>query len=448
MKNKKALLIAVVIIATIVSVLVIFLNKKTETKKNEIEKNENADAKTENVNYLKLDRTEDFDGNIAVVSQTSNFASKHYVINKDFNILCSYTGNSTYIDGYMKLEDADNKKTDIVDTDGNVVFSYGDYEYKEITLVDDGCLIITKQTDTYNSSNAVTGVYSMQEQKYVLEPNEKYVNKIRAYGDDMLVIDDNENMYFNLKTKSVVKYPKGIFREFKDGYSVDDSGDIQVSYLDIFDSNGNVKKIKSPYGKYEPIVGREQQNGMLFEVTSATEESSENANGYAARTMCAIFNLETGEAKDLSDEFWLVTNKPHYTKDGYALVMFQNKGGTNYYTVIDKQGNKLFEPQKVNDNRSFQPHDNGEARKNVSQDLQDGNYFVVTDNDEHKILDKENNVILTAEDGESFEGVTNGVVKVKWEKQGYYEQHYYKDLKGNKIGIKLPDEVKELNKSK
>ena len=448
MKNKKIVIAVVVGVIAVVLVLVVLLNTNMKTKKAEIGQNESSGTKIENVNYLKLDRTEDFDGDMTVVGQTSNFITTHYVIDKDFNILCSYTGNSTYIDGYMELEDENNKKTDIVDVNGNVVFSYGDYEYKEVTLVDNGCLIITKQTDTYNSSNIVTGVYSIKEQKYILEPDEKYVNKARAYGDDMLVLDDNENVYFNLKTKSIVKYQEGIYREFKDGYSASDDNDIQVSYLKVFDCNGNIKRIKSPYAKYEPILGKEQQNGMLFEVTSASEESSENATGYVAKTMCAIFNLETGETKDLTDEFWLVLNQPHYTKDGYALVMFQNKGGTHYYTVIDKQGNKLFEPQKVNDNRSFQPHDNGEARKNVSEDLQEGNYFIVKDNDVYKVLDKENNIVLTAEDGETFEGVTNGAVKVKWKKQGYYEQYYYKDLNGNKIGIKLPDGIKELNKSK
>ena len=71
----------------------------------------------------------------------------------------------------------------------------------------------------------------------------------------------------------------------------------------------------------------------------------------------------------------------------------------------------------------------------VSTDLYEGNYFIVTDNDVYEVIDKDNNVILTAEENESFEGVTNNAVKVHWKKQGYYEQYYYKDLDGNRISI-------------
>ncbi len=110
MKNKKILAAIVVGVIAVALVLVLLLNTNTKNKKAEIEQNSNSDTKTENVNYLKLDRTEDFDGDMAVVAQTSNFTTTHYVIDKDFNVLCSYTGNSTYIDGYMELEDEDNKK--------------------------------------------------------------------------------------------------------------------------------------------------------------------------------------------------------------------------------------------------------------------------------------------------------------------------------------------------
>ena len=105
MKNKKIVIAVVVGVIAVVLVLVVLLNTNIKTKKAEIGQNESSGTKIENVNYLKLDRTEDFDGDMTVVGQTSNFITTHYVIDKDFNILCSYTGNSTYIDGYMELED-------------------------------------------------------------------------------------------------------------------------------------------------------------------------------------------------------------------------------------------------------------------------------------------------------------------------------------------------------
>lgn len=102
---------------------------------------------------IEIDRTVDFDGDIAVVTHTSNFVGTHYVIDKTFNVLSSYEGNSTYVDGYMQIPDEENKKTNIIDINGNIVFSYGDYDYEKVELVENGCIITTKQSDTYNSSN-------------------------------------------------------------------------------------------------------------------------------------------------------------------------------------------------------------------------------------------------------------------------------------------------------
>ena len=405
-----------------------FIRKKEANKQPQITEQEEIKE------AIEIDRAEDFDGDIAVVTHTSNFVGTHYVIDRNFKILSTYEGNSTYIDGYMQIRDEENKKTNIVDTRGNVVFTYGDYEYEDVELVENGCIITTEQSDTYNSSNTVTGIYSLTENKYLVEPSEEYVNKIRTFGDNMLVIDDDNTEFFNLETKSIVTYPERVTKEFKDGYSVEEDNDnYEIWYLKVFDDKGNVKRIQSPYTEEEIVYGREHANGMAFEVTTyiyRNEEGNERA-----RTLCSIFNLQTGEAKDLSNEFWMVTNKPQYTEDGYALVTFSNQGGTPYYTVIDRSGNKLFEPQKVNDNAAFQPDDNGEPRKIVTENLQEGNYFIVTDNDITTVIDKDNNIVLVAEEDETFEGVTNNTVKVHWEKQGYHDQYYYKDLQGNKIAI-------------
>ena len=267
MRKKKILKILFICISIIALVTLTGCSKtkQSEEKQNEgVSENNKSESNTENENvtYLKIDRTENFDGETAVVSETVNFSPVNYVIDKDFNVLCSYTGNSTYIDGFMQIEDSKNKKTNVVDVNGNVVFSYEDFEYKNVELVDEGCLIVKKQVDTYNSANITTGIYSLKDKKYVLEPNEKYVNAIRTYGDDMLIIDDSNTEFFNLKTKSIVKYSERVDREFKDGYSVDQDYDDNGFYLKVFDDNGNVKEIKSLFGDIDDI--QYSANGMLF----------------------------------------------------------------------------------------------------------------------------------------------------------------------------------------
>ena len=430
--SNKVKVVRVIFLIICMIVLLFFLTgcgNDEVSNNNDVQNNDNPTKQS-----LSIDRAMDFDGDIAVVTQTVNMMGTHYVIDREFNVLYSYKGNSTYLDGYMQIPVEEEKKTNIVDKNGNVVFSYGDYEYEKVELVDNGCIITTKQNDTYNSSNTLTGVYSLADQKYLIEPSETYVGKIRPYGDDMLLLNDEGTEFFNLKTKSIVKYSERVPEEFKDGYSVvDDNSNYKVWYLKVFDDNGNIKKIAAPYD--EIVYGDENQNGMVFEITSYVYRNE--SGNERVRTYCSIFNLAEGTAKDLSNEFWIVENKPHYTKEGYALVNFTNQGGTPYYTVIDKQGNMLFEPQKVNDNSTFAADDNGEERKIISTDLSEDGYFIVTDNGVYKVVDKNNNVVLTAEDNEIFDGVTNNTVKVHWKKQGYYEQFYYKDLEGNRIGLNI-----------
>ena len=431
MSNKTKIVRVIFLIICMIALLLFLTGCGNDEVNNNNEQNSNNNSTQQSIS---IDRAMDFDGDIAVVTQTINMVGTHYVIDKDYNVLYSYKGNSTYLDGYMQIPVENEKKTNIVDKNGNVVFSYGDYEYEKVELVDNGFIITTKQNDTYNSSNTLTGVYSLAEQKYIIEPSEDYVGKIRTFGDDMLLLNDDGTEFLNLKTKSIVKYSEKVTEEFKDGYSViEDNDNFKVWYLKVFDDNGNIKRITAPYD--EIVYGDENQNGMVFEITSYVyrDQSSGNERG---RTYCSIFNLEKGTAKDLSNEFWIVSNKPHYTEEGYALVTFTNQGGTPYYTVIDKEGNKLFEPQKVNDNSTFEADDNGEPRKIVSTDLSEDGYFIITDDGVYKVVDKNNNVVLTAEENEIFDGVTNNAVKVHWKKQGYYEQFYYKDLEGNRIGIK------------
>lgn len=442
MRKKKILKILFICISIIALVTLTGCSKtnQSEVKQNESESN-NKKNENENITYLKIDRTEDFDGETAVVSETINFSPVNYVIDKDFNVLCSYKGNSTYIDGFMQIEDSKNRKTNVVDVKGNVVFSYEDSEYKKVELVDDGCLIITKQNDTYNSANITAGVYNLKDKKYVLEPNEKYVDVIRTYGDDMLLIDDNKTEFFNLKTKSIVKYPERVDRDFKDGYSVDQDYDDNGFYLKVFSADGDVKKIKSLFGEVTDV--KYSSNGMLF----VSDLKVENDNLQEKITGCHIqlFNYEEGSVIDLSSKFYMMKNNPVFTKDGYALISFENQGDTPYYTIIDKKGNFMFEPQKINEHIAFQGDVNSETRKLVTENLQEGNYFIVTDNEKYAVVDKDNNVILTADENEEFEGITNNTVKVKCKEQGKYDEYYYKDFSGNKKGIKLQGEIQKLD---
>lgn len=427
-----------ILLLVICSVLLIILTgckaenkedtKQTETSSQEEQKQE--------VQAIEIDRTEDFDGDFAVVKNTVNFETTNYIIDKNFKVLFSYKNADQYKDGYVIIPDENEEnKMYVKDCNGNTVFSYNKItDYEEIKLLSDGLMITKKQTDTYNSSLMQTGIYDLKEQKYVLEPNEKYNEmSMEEAGDNMIALDGSKKVFFNMATRKVVEYQERVPRDFKDGYSVDTDLINNEHYLKVFDMEGNVKTIKSLYDMVNNI--KEASNGMLID--SQTRIERENYSEQITGTDVQLFDLEKGTVKSLSDQFIMLENKPNFTKDGYALVKFSNQGDETYYTVIDKEGNLVFEPQKRNNEASFGAKTNGVPRIIKSENLYEGNYFIVEEDGVSKVIDKDNKEVLVAGDGETFEGITNNAVKVHWEKSGYYDQYYYKDMSGNKINIQI-----------
>ena len=148
-----------------------------------------------------------------------------------------------------------------------------------------------------------------------------------------------------------------------------------------------------------------------------------------------LINLETGVLTDFGNrEFYLMRNEVKFTTSGHGLVYFNNQGGMPYYTIIDKNGNKMFEPVKVNDNAAY-GDDNGEKRMLKFEELFEGDYIIVQDDGIDTVVNVNNKVVVQAEEFENFEGITNNVIKVLKKEPGSNEQRYYKDLEGNIITI-------------
>lgn len=436
--KRKIILLSLIILLLGTLLILTGCSNKEETAKTENQEesvvgdNENS-SQDENKDKvaIRLNRTADFEYDMATVSETIEFKQTNYVIGTDFKVLTSYQNNNQYVGGFQIRQNED-KSYSILDKTGKEVLSYGEHEYEKVELLDNGCAFIKKQTDTYNSSTTVGGIYDLAQGKYVLEPSEKYLGLTKR-GESMYQLDDEWKIYFNTKTKKVITYEKGIARDFIDGYALDSeysSGD-DCYYLLVWDDNGGFKKIKTVSNGLDGNYHKNHRNGMLF--SGKMNGNSTNGNIIIDS---ALYNLETGEAIDFGQyEYTMPLNDVKFTEDGYALVYFKNQGGTPYYTIIDKKGTKMFEPIKVNDNAAFQPDDNGEKRKLKYEELFEGNYFITEDDSVDTVVDVNNKVVLQAEEYEKFEGITNGTIKVKREQSGYYDEYYYKDLKGNKITI-------------
>lgn len=112
--------------------LVSCVNNAEEEKSSSKSKESLKEKEDENVTFLDYDRAAEFKDGVAVVSKTVNFESTHYVIDEDFNVLFSYKGNQEFVDSYIKIPSKDDEKQiNILDKNGEVVYSYDDKEYKK-----------------------------------------------------------------------------------------------------------------------------------------------------------------------------------------------------------------------------------------------------------------------------------------------------------------------------
>ena len=168
-KKEKVLKILLLIICSILLIIVTGC-KSENTKSTEQTETSNQNNQEKEVQAIEIDRTEDFDGDFAVVKNTVNFETTNYIIDKNFKVLFSYKNADQYKDGYVIIPDENEEnKMYVKDCNGNTVFSYDKItDYEEIKLLSDGLMITKKQTDTYNSSLMQTGIYDLKEQKYVL----------------------------------------------------------------------------------------------------------------------------------------------------------------------------------------------------------------------------------------------------------------------------------------
>ena len=338
----------------------------------------------------------EFDNGLAVLKD-----DKTYIIDENFNILWSYDEKygDEYVDGYVKLNDVPEEGTiTIYDKNGNQKFSYKKTQYQNVTLGSNGCLIITKKKDTYNSSSTTTGIYSLEKGEYILKPNEDYVGDIRDRGEGMYQVD---KQYFNSKTEKLFKYGSGTTHlvEYIDGYAVTAG----TEGITVFTTDGKMYKIPEPNGEVTGV--REYQDNLVYDIY--------NNN---------IFNLSTKKVTSLKE--FAKTNSDYCPvfSNGYALVRFLNEGNTPYYTVIDSTGKMMFEPVRLEDN-------NGTYITLVTKKIDSG-YFIINVDNTDVVMDINNKEILRAEDGEEFEGITNNHIMAR---KG--SQSYYKDMQGNVTNI-------------
>lgn len=403
------------------------VDKQDNSKETSKEKNKKTTTKEDKTsNYITVSGINSvgsfIDGYLLIGVNGPYLSSIPYVLNENYEAVFTWEDAADNVGEYTKTRIADSTGTYyIYDTKGNTVFTYKEKEYQEVELAPGGYLFLKKKNDTYNSTETTIGVYSLKEKKYVVEPTSKYTS-MTLRSDGMYKLDDDGKVYFNVNNGKIVTFDEGIYLDFYDGYAVD----VDNGFIKVYKTDGTIKKINY---NYDPVSYNSKDavhNGYLVDVYSGVE-----ANAFR------IVNLETGEVKDLSSVFHRVINKPHFTKDGYALVSFTNQSGVNYYTVIDLQGNMQFEPVKVSADNQFTTEYDKNLPLLSNKQIEDEKYIVLSKNGNtlSEIRDLKNNLILQGGENDDFRRVQKGIVVVQ-EADNVLVNLHLKDLKGNEIKIK------------
>ncbi len=374
---------------------------------------------------IKIGTLGNFEDGKTVVSANGT----HYLIDNTLQVLTSYTGIGTYIDGYIfKQDESSSKKHQIVDSTGNVVLSYEDgKEYEKVELVDNGCILTKREVEDWQSSQTFYGIYSLKDQKYVLkEETDKYEN-MKAYGDNMVSLDSTNKTFFNTKTQKTIQFKERVEGKFKDGYSIHTSiqyGSKNKIYLHIFKEDGTYKKVEIPYEDDDYSNISAHANGVVFIQDCHFNEKQE--------TVCQsiIVDLETAKIVDLKNTYNNVTNDVSFNKEGYAMLVFANTGFNYYYTVIDKNGNRLFEPVKSNPDNSYLSSYDKNSPNVVHRTIYDGGYFITEQNGTYTVRDKNNQAILVSGANEKFDSITDRYIRVTVSNGTVTNGSYYKLLDG------------------
>ena len=318
-----------------------------------------------------------------------------------------------FIDGYAKVKDEKSER--IIDKKGKTVLTINDE--MEVENSGDGFAIVETDEEDYLGTTEKMGLYDLEKQEYILEPSANYT-RMKYLGEGMfLVLQKEEGSYktpafiFNTETAQTVKGPTEDryieeMANYNNGYAVA----VKDGTFCLIDKNGNEKTLGVD-GFYGLTTGKYAE-GLIY-----IKEAFYDENG--------------NKVIDLTDQN--VSNYPVFV-DGYALVTFDN-GSNDYYTIMDKTGEFLFEPKKfistdnVRDTESFAIYDDQE-------ELAKGGYIFARENSQYKVIDIHGETKLQLDRLERPDsGITeDGIISIY---NTQTSEHYYKNLDGDKITIEV-----------
>ncbi|GHU82655.1 hypothetical protein AGMMS50284_4880 [Clostridia bacterium] len=340
----------------------------------------------------------------------------HYCINTKGEVLFFTEGipsdsgqliadpKSAFYNGVAVLED-----DTIIDKDGNILASPYESGF-DSTLIsnnynyfinDMGYVWVEKSIDTFEKTETQYGVINNKgewhlnlsaDYSFIDDPLTEYLggNLYKYMDSSVKDTESNRNMYviFDLSKK------KEIYRDFELEGIYDHVSDTLLvknareDWIKKINSNRKVEELTNI--KTDGVISS-FSDGLFF---IESEGNFYDLNGNA------VLNISKYHMNN-------TINMPHFV-DGYCLLDIKNEEDSEFYTIIDKKGNRMFEPRKA--------EKHGVLSDGLLRIEDDGSYINV----------KGEVVISNCYDGTDFK---NGVARI-----GDIDVKYI-DKKGNPIKI-------------
>lgn len=242
---------------------------------------------------------------------------------------------------------SDENGSAVVNTKGKVVFTDEDIYKKCEEIFGEGSLDsfellrsdseeelfngyskVTMEVNTYEGSGCYQGILK-PDGTWLLEPEEVQITMYPEWP--LAVIVDRED------NERALKLDTG---EIYDAGPETHSNNLTGAYSSFFHTEFTQESFAATDG-----WGNDQSRQIPLR-RWMLESLQENTDGLVYDSeMNAFVDKERKKVIDLSEYTHVEDNVPVFT-NGYALLLVQNPDGDTYYTVVDKEGKRVFEPKK------------------------------------------------------------------------------------------------------
>lgn len=404
---------------------------KKDSKEDNDNSKDNNDTNNEKIEENKnevfldtIDFIEQSNGNFVVKAinpeNNPDGTTKYYLYDKDLKFVSEIKDYDKYSwkDGYALVRDTSSDASYVLNFKGEKVWEDKNGDYLYVALMSNGHLVLSRQNDTFNTSEKQSGIYDLNLKKMVLDFDAKYyMNYFEENGDDAIGISDKS--IFNTRTNQLITYEYSHGYNFINGYATNtDYDDNYNNVLGIFADTGGRKTVLLPEDIY--IYCKNHRNGICFDNAYVYDYDNSKSISYSY-----IVNLKAATIKELGNDYHVIDNKVLFNKHGYALLIFENAGSVQYYTVIDTNGNRMFEPVRVNDNTT-------KLVISKNSEISESNYYMVSEDGRNLVVNYKNEIAAKPQNGETFDRLIGNYILVK--NNG---KTYLKDLKGKKVNIAI-----------